>query len=93
MTLHELKYCRYLLQCIKDLYIERAAMSTVLNAPNYQESAAVQDWRNAATVLCADPVFRSSIEANHAPALERLRCAMDNEKLLASMLNSPRPGK
>ncbi|MCU1286729.1 MAG: hypothetical protein JWO13_3079 [Acidobacteriales bacterium] len=86
MTLHELQYCRFLLRCLKDLYVEKSAMSTLLDTHKQSDEAALGDWRSASATMSADSVFRSAIEANFAPLFEKLESAINNEELLASML-------
>jgi hypothetical protein len=86
MTLHELQYCRFLLRCVKDLYIERSAMSTILDSPRLRERAEVANWRSTSAELSADAVYRSAIEANFAPLFEKLESAVKSEQLLASLL-------
>jgi hypothetical protein len=86
MTLHELQYCRFLLRCVKDLYIERSAMSTILDTPSLREEIAIRNWRSASAELSADAVYCSAIEANFAPLFEKLESAIKSEQLLASLL-------
>src|SRR2546430_1041247 len=86
MTLHELQYCRFLLRCLKDLYVERSAMSTILDTRARQDENTIGNWRSASADLITDAVFRSAIEANFAPLFEKLESAINNEELLASML-------
>jgi hypothetical protein len=83
MTMHELKYCRFLLACVKDLYIERSAMSTILDTPSLRVKT---DWRSASAEMSADAVFGSAIAANFAPLFEKLESAINNEQLLTSLL-------
>jgi hypothetical protein len=83
MTMHELKYCRFLLQCVKDLYIERSAMSTILDTPSL---CVKTDWRSATAEMSADAVFGSAIKANFAPVFEKLESAINNEQLLTTLL-------
>src|SRR4051812_34062966 len=85
VTLHELQYCRFLLRCLKDLHVEKSAMSTILDRRAPWE-ASEGNWRSASEKLSADPVFRSAIEANFSPLFEKLESAINNEQLLASML-------
>jgi len=89
MTYHELQYCRFLLQCIKDLYVEREAMSTILDTPGTNGSSVVSDWRSEIAKMSKSPVFCSAVEANFAPQIERLKCAINNEQVLASLLAPP----
>jgi len=89
MTSHELHYFRYLMQRIKDLYIEIAAMSTILDAPQGSKNVARDQWRVVCTKMCEDPVFRSAIEANYGPMFERLKLAMNHEKTLADLEQVP----
>ena len=81
MTSHEWQYCRFLLRCVKDLYIERAAMSTILDMPRQ-----TTDWRSRSAELSKDEVYRSAIEANMAPLFERLKRALSSETVLAGLL-------
>jgi hypothetical protein len=85
MTSHELQYCRFLLRCVKDLYIERAAMSTILDTPGLRETA-VSNWRSISAEMSGDCVYRSAIEANFAPFFEKLTSAINSEQVLASLL-------
>jgi hypothetical protein len=86
MTLHELQYCRFLLRCVKDLYVERSAMSTILDSAQLREDAEGAGWRSTSAELSADAVYRSAIEANFAPLFEKLESAMKSEQLLTSLL-------
>jgi hypothetical protein len=86
MTSHELQYCRFLLQFVKDLYIERAAMSTILDTPRLREGIAVNNWRSVSAEMSRDSVYRSAIEANFAPFFEKLASAINSEQVLASLL-------
>ena len=73
MTMHELQYCRHLLQLVKDLYIERAALSAFLDMPSRSaSSASPSSWHTTCQQMAADPVFRSAVEANFAPYFDRL---------------------
>jgi hypothetical protein len=86
MTSHELKYCRFLLRCVKDLYIERSAMSTILDSSKLREDGEGVGWRSTSAELSADAVYRSAIEANFAPLFEKLESAVKSEEILASLL-------
>jgi hypothetical protein len=88
MTAHELEYCRFLLQQVRDLYIEKAAMSTLLDHSQQRPSTAPPDWRSVVRDMTTDEVFRSAVEANHAPYLEKLKLALRDEKALASLMRS-----
>jgi hypothetical protein len=85
VTHHELRYCRFLLQRVQDLYIDKEAMSTLLDAPS-RKAGVMSDWRMEAAAMSADPVFRSSVEANLAPLFERLREAINNGQGLARLM-------
>lgn len=87
MTAHELEYCRFLLQEVKDLYVENEAMSTILDAAKSRAIAVPTDWRVLSVEMTNDRVFRSAVEANHAPHLERLKQALRDERLLAGLMN------
>lgn len=84
MNAHELQYFRFLLQCLKDAYIENAAMSTVLDNVKYRPRNA-PDWRTVVEDMTKDEVFRSSVEANRAPYWERVRLALSDAKILADL--------
>jgi hypothetical protein len=85
MTLHELQYCRFLLRCVKDLYIERSAMSAILDTPRLPEIP-IRNWRSETAQMSNDAVYCSAIEANFAPLFEKLESAVKNEQLLANLL-------
>jgi hypothetical protein len=87
MNSHELQYCRFLLRCVKDLYIEKAAMSTILDTPALREGTVVTNWRSTSAEMIGDLVYRSAVEANCAPYFERLKGALNSEQALASLLN------
>jgi hypothetical protein len=87
MTSHELRYCRFLLRCVQDLHIETAAMSTILDTPALREGTTGGNWRSTSAEMTDDSVYRSAIEANYAPYFERLKCALNNEQVLASLLH------
>ena len=77
MTAHELAYCRYLLDEIRQLCITNEAMSTLLDNPSFSR----RDWRVTSGAMSNDPVFRSSVEANFGPYFKRLKRALQDEKL------------
>jgi hypothetical protein len=85
MTSHELQYYRFLLRLVKDLYIERAATCTILDMP--RDGTLVHDWRSRSAVMTKDKVYRSAVEANFAPFFEKLKRALNSEKVLAELLN------
>jgi hypothetical protein len=89
MTSHELRYCRFLSQTIKDLYIERAAMSTVLDGKKTSANAA--DWRSKTASMLKDNVFRSAVEANFEPFFSKLSRAMSHEQTLAALVETTGP--
>ena len=84
MTLHELKYCQHLVRRLKDLYIERAALTTILDTPRLANAPA-SDWRVSKELMTSDPVFRSAVEANFAPLFERITAAMKDERALKDL--------
>lgn len=88
MTLHELKYCQHLVRRLKDLHIERAAMSTILDTPRLS-AAGAPDWRVSTEKMIQDPVFRSAVEANLAPLFERISAAMTDERALNDLATAP----
>lgn len=88
MTAHELRYCRFLSQIIKDLYVERAAMSTILDGRN--SSATAEDWRLKTASILKDSVFRSAVEANFEPFFSRLSRAINSEQTLRALAETRR---
>lgn len=89
MKLHDLKYCAFLLARVKELYVEREAMATILDSAISQQRPVSGEWRAASQRLCADPVFQSSVEANFAPVFERMRSAMTSDTELAYLTGGP----
>ena len=85
MNLHDLKYCAFLLARVKELYVEREAMSTILDSAIAQRQGVDPDWRFVAYRLRADAVFQSSVEANFAPLFDRMRSAMTSDAMLAQL--------
>jgi hypothetical protein len=88
MNLHEFKYCAFLLSRVKELYVEREAMSTILDSPTTARGTMGSDWRDAAKKLREDAVFQSSVEANFAPIFERMRSAMISDTALAQLTSA-----
>src|ERR1051326_9348341 len=70
MTAHQLRYFRYLLRRLKDLYVEKEAMSCVLDDPKPNAAANAVPWREAVARMQHDAVYCSAIEANFAPRSE-----------------------
>ena len=86
MTSHEVAYFRYLLRTIKDLYIEKEAMSVVLDtARNSGGLKAPEPWREAVQRMRNDPVYCSAVEANFAPYFHRLELALLDQDLLKKL--------
>jgi hypothetical protein len=84
MTAHQLQYFRYLLRRMKDLYVEKEAMSCVLDAPRSNAGKDVP-WREAVARMQHDAVYCSAVEANFAPHFERVERALDDEDLLKQL--------
>ena len=89
MNLHDLRYCAFLMARVKKLYVEREAMTTILDSAIAQQKTVSAEWRAASQKLCADPVFQSSVEANFAPVFERMRSAMTSDTVLAHLTGTP----
>ena len=85
MTVHQLHYVRYLQQRIKDLYVEREAMSSVLDAPKSNGDGPSVPWRNSVALMQNDAVYCSAIEANFAPHFQRIERALQDEDLLKQL--------
>ena len=83
MNVHELRYCAFLLTRIKQLQVEKEAMSIILDSPKPHQGN--QEWRNAVRRLRSDMVFQSSVEATFAPSFERLRAAMTSPEALETL--------
>jgi hypothetical protein len=62
-------------------------MSTILDTPSLREGTNVGNWRSTSAEMTDDSVYRSAIEANYAPYFERLKCALNNEQVLTSLLH------
>lgn len=86
MTSHELRYCRFLIQTIKDLYVERAAMSTILD--RHKAGRVSLDWRSNTKSMSKEAVFRSAVEANFEPFFTKLGLAMRNEQALTALVQA-----
>ena len=89
MTVHELQYVRYLLRRVKDLYIEKEAMSCVLDAPKSNAAGNGVPWRESVTRMQRDAVYCSAVNANFAPHFQRIERALQDEDLL-KQLEQPR---
>ena len=89
MTAHELQYVRYLLRRIKDLYVEKEAMSCVLDMPKSNAAHNGVPWRESVERMRHDAVYRSAVEANFTPHFQRLEQALQDEDLL-KQLDQPR---
>jgi hypothetical protein len=85
MTAHQLQYFRYLLRRMKDLYVEKEAMSCVLDAPRSNSAGKDVPWREAVARMQHDAVYCSAVEANFAPHFERVERALDDENLLKQL--------
>ena len=86
MTSHQLGYVRYLLRRIKDLYVEKEAMSVLLdNAKDLSGLRTHHQWRESVERMRKDPVFCSAIEANLAPVFERMEQALQDEGVLKEL--------
>ena len=85
MTAHQLRYFRYLLRRLKDLYVEKEAMSCVLDDPKPNAAANAVPWREAVARMQHDAVYCSAVEANFAPHFERVERALDDEDLLKQL--------
>ena len=83
MTAHELRYLRFLLSRIKELYVEKEAMSVVLDG-RWEQSGTDHGvpWRKTVTTMQADPVYQSAVLANIAPYLQRVAQALQDESAL-----------
>ncbi len=91
MTAHQLQYVRYLLRHIKELYVEKEAMSCVLDMPtsNAAGNGNGVPWRESVARMQRDAVYCSAVEANFAPHFQRLERALQDEDLL-KQLQQPR---
>jgi hypothetical protein len=83
MTIHELRYFRFLIQTIKDLYVEKSAMSTILDGHNAAQTSL--DWRSKSESMMKDSVFRSAVEANFEPFFGKLERARSSEQALTAL--------
>ena len=84
MNAHELAYCRYVLAETRHLCIVNEAMSTLLENASFSR----RDWRITSDAMSHDPVFRSSVEANFAPDFERLKNALQDERVFTQLQQS-----
>ena len=89
MTVHELQYVRYLQRRVKDLYVEKEAMSCVLDMPKSNAAHNGVPWRESVARMQQDAVYRSAVEANFAPHFQRIERALQDEDLL-KQLEQPR---
>jgi hypothetical protein len=86
LTSHQLGYFRYLLRRIKDLYIEKEAMSVLLDtAKELSGSRNREQWKESVQRMRNDPVYCSAIDANHAPYFQRIEQALQDEDLLRKL--------
>jgi hypothetical protein len=81
MNAHELAYCRYLLDEIRQLCITNEAMSTLLDNPSFSR----KEWRATSDAMSHDPVFQSSVAANFGPYFDRLKRALQDEKIFTQL--------
>ncbi len=87
MTSHQLGYVSYLLRTIKNLYIEKEAMSVVLDtAKDLDGKRACGRWRESVKQMREDPVFCSAVEANLAPHFRRIEHALQDEGVLKKLV-------
>ena len=89
MTVHQLQYARYLLRRVKELYVEKEAMSCVLDTPKSNTASNGVPWRESVARMQRDAVYCSAVEANFAPHFQRLERALQDEDLL-KQLEQPR---
>lgn len=89
MTGHQLQYVRYLLRRVKELYVEKEAMSCVLDTPKSNTASNGVPWRESVARMQRDAVYCSAVEANFAPHFQRLERALQDEDLL-KQLEQPR---
>jgi hypothetical protein len=82
MTSYQPSYVRYLMRRIKDLYIEKEAMSVLLDTAKDLPGLRTKQWRELVENMRTDPVFCSAVEANLAPHFERMEQALQDEGLL-----------
>ncbi len=91
MTSHQLSYVRFLLRTIKNLHIEKEAMSVVLDTrKDLDGTRACGQWRESVKRMRNDPVYCSAVEANLAPQFERLELALQDEGVLNKLLGGAR---
>jgi hypothetical protein len=88
MTVHQLQYVRYLLRRVKDLYVEKEAMSCVLDTPKSKAPGNEVPWRESVARMQHDAVYCSAVEANFAPHFQRLERALEDEDLLKQLRQS-----
>jgi hypothetical protein len=81
MNAHELAYCRFLLDEIRQLCITNEAMSTLLDNPSFSR----REWRVTSDTMSNDPVFQSSVNANFGPYFDRLKRALQDEQLFTQL--------
>jgi hypothetical protein len=89
MTAHQLQYIRYLLRRVKALYVEKEAMSCMLDTPQSTAAGNAVPWRESVARMQRDAVYCSAVEANFAPHFQRLERALQDEDLL-KQLEQPR---
>ena len=85
MTAHQLQYVRYLLRRVKELYVEKEAMSCVLDMPKSNAAHKGVPWRESVARMRHDAVYRSAVEANFAPHFQRIEHALQDEELLKQL--------
>jgi hypothetical protein len=86
MTSHELAYIKYLVRRIKDLYIEKEAMSVLLDMRICSDGErAEKPWREAVRLKQHDEVYCSAVEANLAPHFSRIERALLDEDLFQEL--------
>jgi len=67
---------------IKDLYIEKEAMSVLLDTAKDPPGLGTKQWRELVERMRNDPVYCSAVEANLGPLFERMERALQNDSLL-----------
>lgn len=85
MTAHQLQYVRYLLRRVKELYVEKEAMSCVLDSPKSNAGRNGVPWRESVARMQHDAVYCSAVEANFAPHFQRIERALQDEDLLKQL--------
>jgi hypothetical protein len=81
MNAHELAYCRYLLEEVRQLCIANEAMTTLLDNPSFSR----REWRATSDALSHDLVFQSAVDANFGPYFDRLKRALKDEKVFSQL--------